>query len=222
MALFGNLFGKKESGADALKNAAVGQEVEFGVFPQDKAGKKLSPVAWQVLDRKDGAVLLISKYALMCMKFNQAMPTWDGKIGWEKSSLRAWLNTAFADKCFSPEEKEKILETDVAADPNPNHDTDPGAATKDKVFLLSVLEAQKYFPDDASRNCLLTPFAVACGAWTAFATNDKGSARWWLRTPGYSQGRAACVECGGNILTGGNEIDDNTSCCIRPAIWVRV
>lgn len=64
MALFGNLFGKKVNGADAMKDAAVGQNVAFGVFPQGKDGKKLSPISWQVLDRKGGCMLLISKYAL--------------------------------------------------------------------------------------------------------------------------------------------------------------
>lgn len=223
MALFGNFFGKKGNATGSLKDVAVGQEVRFGVFPQGKDGKKLSPIAWKVLDRQEGRVLLISKDALVCRQFHTTMTTWDGKIGWEKSSLRMWLNGDFFDRFFSPEEKALIVETDVSADPNPDHQNiDPGSDTKDRVFLLSILEAEKYFPNDEARNCMLTPFAVACGTWTAFSTNVKGSARWWLRTPGYNQNRIACVERSGNILTDGNEIDDGTSCCIRPVIWVNI
>lgn len=216
MALFGNLFGKKVNGADAMKDAAVGQNVAFGVFPQGKDGKKLSPISWQVLDRKGGCMLLISKYALACMPFNTAKTTWDGKIGWEKSSLRAWLNGEFLNRFFTPEEINRIADTDVTADPNLNHvDVDPGSCTKDKVFLLSIREAEKYFPDKASRMCQLSAFAIVCGA-----LSHKEYGRWWLRTPGYNQNRTSCVECDGEILTGGSEVDDGTSCCIRPALWV--
>lgn len=220
MALFGNLFGKKESGAGSLKNAAAGQYVDFGVFPQGKDGKKLTPVSWLVLEKKGSRLLLISRYALACRQFNTAKTTWDGTIGWEKSSLRAWLNGEYLDRFFSPEEKALITESDVPADPNPDFkDITPGNATKDKVFLLSIREAEKYFPNDEARKCPLTKFALACGAWSPDKDNQP-CGRWWLRTPGYNQNRNACVECSGNILTGGNEVDDDTSCCIRPAIWV--
>lgn len=222
MALFGNIFGKREKGADALKDAAVGQNIVFGVFPQGKDGKKLSPISWQVLDRKGDRVLLISKYTLACLPFNTAKTTWDGKIGWEKSSLRTWLNGEFLNRFFTPEERNRIADTDVTADPNPDHgEVDPGSSTKDRVFLLSIREAENFFPDQASRKCQLSAFAIACGAWTS-NTSDKGNGRWWLRTPGYNQNRASCVECDGGILTGGTEVDDGTSCCIRPVIWVNV
>ncbi|MCR5565978.1 MAG: DUF6273 domain-containing protein [Clostridiales bacterium] len=222
MALFGGLFGKKGYDPDVLRNASVGQEVKFGLFPQDAKGTKLSPVSWQVIDKKDGRVLLISKEGLLCMQFFPRLAKWDETIAWEKSSLRGWLNGEFVEKCFSPEEKAVIAETDVPADPNPTHTKiNPGNATKDKVFLLSVLEAKKYFPTKDSRKCPRTRFAASLGAWTSDGP-DTGNACWWLRTPGYSQSRAAYVGTDGELLDGGVDIDDSTTCCIRPAIWVNV
>ena len=41
-------------------------------------------------------------------------------------------------------EKEKIPLTDVSADINPEFNTNAGNATQDKVFLLSIIEAEKY------------------------------------------------------------------------------
>ena len=222
MALFGGLFGKKDSGSGSVGNASVGQEVKFGVFPQDEKGKKLSPVTWQVLDKKGGRMLLISSQGLLCRQFYPRRATWNETIGWEKSSLREWLNGEFFEKCFSPEDKAMIAETDVPADPNPTHkQVSPGSATKDRVFLLSISEAEKYFPAKDSRKCPRTRFAAACGAWTSSGP-DAGNACWWLRTPGSSQSRIACVGADGEMLTGGVDIDDGTTCCIRPAVWVIV
>ena len=222
MALFGGLFGKKGSSFDKIRDAATGEEVQFGVFPQDKKGKNRSPITWLVLDKKEGRVLLLSKYLLFCKEFNTEMTTWNGIIGWEKSTLRAWLNSAFIEGFFTPEEQAAMAETDVTADPNPDHDINPGAATEDRVFLLSVLEAEKYLPSDQERACKFTEFAKACGAWTVSPDMPShGQGRWWLRTPGYNQNRISVVEVGGNLLTGGNEIQDN-QICVRPAIWVKV
>ena len=83
MALFGS---KNEKNLDSIRESSVGQEVTLGVFPQDKKGKKLSPIIWQFLERKDEQVLLISKYALLGMQFHTRMATWNEIIGWEKAA----------------------------------------------------------------------------------------------------------------------------------------
>lgn len=215
MALFGN---KNKKSLDSIREASVGQEVTLGVFPQDKKGKKLSPIIWQVLERKNGQVLLISKYALLGMQFHTRMAKWNEIIGWEKSSLRSWLNSEFFEKSFSPEEKAIIMESDVPAHENPAHNIKPGNATKDRLFLLSIPEAEKYFPTDDSRRCQMTKFVKASGVFTT--DNGGDICRWWLRTPGYNQNRVACVGAAGQILPGGENIDIGDECCIRPAIWV--
>ena len=109
------------------------------------------------------------------------------------------------------------MESDVPAHENPDyHNINPGNATKDRVFLLSIPEAEKYFPTDESRRCLMTKFVKASGVWT----NTGDTCRWWLRTPSYNQNRMACVGTAGQILTGGDNIDIGDTECIRPAIWI--
>ena len=49
-----------------------------------------------------------------------------------------------------------IRPTKVTADKNPNYSTDPGKNTTDKVFLLSIIEAEKYFTLDNDRMCVPT------------------------------------------------------------------
>lgn len=59
--------------------------------------------------------------------------------------------------------------------------TSGGKITTDQIFLLSYMEANKYFSSDNDRRCKPTEFAKAQGA----STNDKGNCRWWLRSPGF-------------------------------------
>ena len=44
----------------------------------------------------------------------------------------------------------------VSANKNPKYDTDPGNTAKDRVFLLSIVEAEKYFTSDEARKCIPT------------------------------------------------------------------
>ena len=64
--------------------------------------------------------------------------------------MRQYLNGSFYDKNFTAEEKEWILETTVKNE-NPTTDfkTDSGNDTVDRLFLLSVQEAEQYFADTA-------------------------------------------------------------------------
>ncbi|MCR4908144.1 MAG: DUF6273 domain-containing protein, partial [Lachnospiraceae bacterium] len=72
--------------------------VKFGKYP----GKK--DIEWIVLDEKDGDMLLLSRYSLECMRYEN-----DNKsTTWETSDLRKWMNGFFYNKAFSISEKKKI------------------------------------------------------------------------------------------------------------------
>lgn len=105
-------------------------------------------------------MLLLSEKGLDCKRYHDE---YSGAV-WENCSLRAWLNETFYETAFSEEEKQRILLTDVTADPNPEHKTDPGNDTKDHVFLLSIKEAKEYFKTKASAECIPTAYAIAQGA----------------------------------------------------------
>jgi hypothetical protein len=191
----------------------AGSTFFFGRYPQKT--DLAEPIEWRVLSAEEGIITAISVYGLDIQPYHVRYEP----VSWDTCSLRSWLNSTFLNAAFTSAEQAKILQTTVVNEDNPFTGVKGGNTTKDKVFLLSVREAEKYFPNDEARKCPLTKFALACGAWSPDKDNQP-CGRWWLRTPGYNQNRNACVECSGNILTGGNEVDDDTSCCIRPAIRV--
>jgi hypothetical protein len=98
-------------------------------------------MVWGVFsNKKDGKVLVVSKYALDCERYNAS------SIGvtWETCTLRKWLNDDFINSAFSADEKAIIPTVTVSADKNPQYSTYPGKATQDQVFLLSINEVEKY------------------------------------------------------------------------------
>ena len=203
-----------------IKNAKVGDIVYFGAYEQDNNtsnGKEL--IEWLVLAKENNRVLVISDKALDCRAFDTS-----GKyVTWEECSLRKWLNNDFFNTAFSDDEKAAIPTVTVSADKNPEYDTDPGNATKDKVFLLSIVEAEKYFTSAEARECILTEYAISNGAWTSDSYTEGGKATylWWLRSPGISQYGAAGVFSDGDVFENGYFVDIGVS-AVRPAMWITI
>ena len=138
----------------------VGDYIKFGSYEQDNNianGKE--PIEWQVLDVQAEKALLISKYALDNQRYNDARET----LTWESCTLRTWLNDAFLNDAFDIGEQRRILMTTVNADKNPDYSTDPGKATQDKIFLLSITEVNKYFTSNSERACMRVATAGNAG-----------------------------------------------------------
>ncbi|MBR5349273.1 MAG: hypothetical protein IK125_08585 [Lachnospiraceae bacterium] len=195
----------------ALQAADVGDYVTLGVYEQDNDesnGKE--PIEWLVLDKQDDRVLVISRYALDWVKFNE----FEASVTWETCTLRGWLNDAFIREVFDPNESERILSTKVTADINPLLDTSPGNDTTDRIFLLSILEAERYFASDSERACLATEY---CHARGSFRDAD-GYCWWWLRTPGTDRYRASYINHEGMVRNAGHVHDALYS--LRPAMWL--
>ena len=117
-------------------------------------------------------------------------------VTWETCSLRAWLNGEYYETCFSEAEKAAILDTDLENPDNPEHGTPGGHATRDRIYLLSIEDADKYFQT----------FPRANNRW------------WWLRSPGDSSHCASFVEMGGDIDCGGIGVTGGLG--VRPALTV--
>lgn len=207
----------KES-ADKLVKIDVGDTYTFGTYEQDNNlsnGKEA--IEWIVLAKDGNELLLISDKALDCQPYNKS---W-GDVTWETCSLRKWLNQDFLDVAFSDSEKEKISTVAVPATNNQKYHTNAGNSTQDKVFILNIDEAEKYFETDESRRCAPTDYAVAQGAsmdnfYTAYG--QEATTCWLLRSPGESQEKATSVTFAGSIAFSGNSgVDDD---CVRPAIWI--
>ena len=191
-----------------------GGYIKFGSYKQDNSiSNGNEKVEWLVLAIEDRMALVISRYALDCKPYNEE---WEN-ITWEKCTLRRWLNSTFINDTFSEEEKSLIPAVAVSADENPEYGTNPGITTKDKVFLLSINEVERYFDYKGDRMCKATAYAEGKG----ISIWDNGCCNWWLRTSGSNQNFAATVNHVGGVYEYGNYVNiDNYA--IRPALWINL
>lgn len=190
----------------------VNDTLSFGSYEQDgNASNGKENIEWILLTKENEKALLISRYALDCQPYTTK---WE-EITWEACTLRKWLNNEFFNAAFSDEEKSMIITAAVAADMNPKNGTKPGADTKDKVFLLSIVEVENYFGSDSERECSPTTYAKSNGVYVA----NNGNCWWWLRSPGYLQSDAANVGSNGGVGYNGNYVNYETN-AVRPAMWI--
>ena len=182
--------------------------IAFGRYPQASKNEN-ALIEWLVLKNDGSKALLISKYALDCQRYN----TSGTDVTWETCTLRRWLNGSFINGAFSAEEQKQILHTTVTVDRSP-YRTNPGNNTKDRVFLLSIAEAQKYFGSKSVRQCQGTVYCFAQGAYKV----GDGYCLWRLRSPG-SSGCTAYVYNDGSINEYGYPVDEGTI-AVRPALWI--
>ena len=152
-----------------------------------------------------------SKHALDCKPYN----TKKASVTWDTCTLRSWLNNEFINEAFTTAEKAKIPTVTVSADKNPSYYyTNPGRATQDKVFLLSIPEVNKY---SFEKRCKATTYAKKNGS----DTDAAGFCVWWLRSPGRDQDYAADVDDDGSVDAYGYgvRIDGGS---VRPALWINL
>ena len=201
-----------------FSKATVGSTVFFGAYEQDNdTSNGKEDIEWLVLAKSGNKMLVISKYALDCQRYNTSLTS----VTWETCLLRKWLNGTFINNAFSAEEQAMIPTVTVSADKNPNYSTDPGNATQDKVFLLSITEANQYFTSDEARKCAPTDYAIAQGADTndSYKAGGRATCSWWLRSPGFYQDFAAYVFDGGDVREDGYGVSDASE-VVRPALWI--
>lgn len=198
---------------NGLNTMVVGDNVLFGAYEQDNNnvnGKEY--IEWLVLAREDKRALLISKYALDSKTYNSDM----ADVTWETCSLRNWINNDFINEAFNTEEQTRIISTTLPTLPNPKYDTNPGNPTQDRVFILGIDEVNNFFHTDAERQCSATPYAEAQGAYIIHGRCD-----WWLRSPGYIQSNATCVDTNGLCNCNGKYVRRSNN-AVRPALWINL
>ena len=216
--------------------------ITFGSYPQETDTPE--PIEWRVLDMNDeGQILILSKKVLDVKPYN----TTDIAITWEKSTIRSWLNgypasyntvgtdftsDNFMNVAFTADEQAKIVASTVPADANPEYATSPGNATTDKIFLLSIAEAQNYFSSDRLRRTNATRYAIKKGVGVVGSKSkeytDDGTCTdvhchvsWWLRSPGHDTRSAADVDYYGSVLSYGYFVIIDFR-GVRPALWVKL
>ena len=214
--------------------------VYFGNYQQSSDGSgsyNADPVKWRVLandENSSGKLFLLADQNLDVKPYNSSYTS----ITWEKSTIRSWLNgyganennygtdyssDNFIDTAFSSNEQSAIVETyiynttqsDGSSNPNPSYSTSGGNNTTDKIFLLSIEEANNnsYFPNgNDSRKSTNTAYVASYSGMYGVGAADY----WWLRSPGHADYDAAYVRPSGGFTYGGARVDD-TEIAVRPA-----
>ena len=196
----------------------IGNTVILGQYEQDNnSSNGKENIEWIVLATEGNKSLLISKYALDCKPYN----TKSGKTTWENCTLRGWLNQSFFNASFSSDERTMIPYVTISAEKKAGSTSNPND-TSDRVFLLSISEAEKYFKSNEDRICEPTAYAIAQGV-LAYKGNKvyTDTCEWWLRSLGSSAGKAICVDTDGSIDSVFNQSTVGYDhIAIRPAVWI--
>jgi hypothetical protein len=161
---------------------------------------QLAGSKWRVLAVENNKALLISERILENRMYNEKQTD----ITWENCTLRRYLNGDFYNKLGAV--KSIVEETRNDNPNNQQYGTSGGNATTDKIFLLSIDEANMYFKNDADR----------------IVKDNNGKACWWrLRSPGYGSDYAATVDDDGRLNIFGSNVF-NVSVGVRPALWLNL
>ena len=208
---------------------SVGDRVIFGRYPQkavasyrDAAGYDVlssfleadpEPIGWRVLDIICGMAMIMTERLLDHGQYNEQRRD----VTWDTCSLRKWLNTDFYELAFNTHERSMIAEAVLHPQEN-EYGTDGGDPSKNRVFILSVDEAKRYFAGDCDRKAEVTAYAQSNGA---HYNEEDGAGCWWLRSPGCRNDLAAAVDIRGGIESAGQCVDSGL-CCVRPVVIVAV
>jgi len=187
-----------------------GDMLTFGKY-QDE------PIEWRVLAVEDGKALVVSEKILDAKPYH----TNSRSFTWETSAMRFFLNDLFYRYAFTPDERARIMETDVINDENTSHGTAGGNNTRDSIFLLSLDETEKYFLNDEERMAFSTTYAWDQGLNMYF----EEAGWWWLRSPGRNDYCAAYVNSDGSVNDVGSlvyfvSLDIGILGGMRPALWI--
>ncbi len=204
----------------------IGGTILFGRYEQDGNSKNgAEPIEWIVLMIGEDRALLLSRYVLDNVKYNEVL----SDTTWESCSLRSWLNTAFYNTAFNREERELVILSTNRNEDNPNSKTIGGVDTQDHVFILDYSDLRAYFNfskwndktyDGYSQQLITdaTVYAKSANGGTlstktmtreeyykiyqGYGYNKdiigKSGSRWWTRTPGVKQDYACDVDEFGN------------------------
>jgi len=190
------------------------------------------PIEWLVCEAIGDRKYILSKDILLQMPYNKEYIP----CTWEICTLREWLNGEFFGN-FTPEEQSRIVLSEIPNEDNLWYGTKGGNVTKDRIFLPSLTEVDKYFGDSGDYlNKRRKNYDHNKGKFVSdvdgyyFSNNfDKDRAAeldgkahgWWLRTPGFGANPAAFV-CRSGYADGGGGYYRHSNGGVRPALWLKL
>lgn len=213
-----------------FSSVKVGDIIKYGRYEQDgNMTDGQEDIEWIVLEKKKGKMLVLSKYVLDCLPYDNS----SHKDTWETCSLRKWLNKKFYKNAFTEKERSKICKVTLKNPDNPDYGRDGGNNTKDRVFLLSTDDinntdygfAASYRVEDSKRKCTPTYYAELMGVETYDWILRSGYDDRVTYVSGYGWVALDGVYIDGSFL--GYEFDDSVPGYadrpgIRPAMYISI
>lgn len=180
---------------DTMADANVGDAVVFGKYEQNgNTADGAEALEWIVLEKQEDKLVLISRYCIEALPYNQARTGTE----WSNSTLSQWLNSEFLSNTFTENEYNSIIS-----------DTDGS-----RVTMLSSEEALKYYEYDSWRAAAATEYAASKGARV-----ENGYCFWWLTDSGKTDNSAYYVYFDGTVQDKGFAVDYG-NVGVRPVIQV--
>ena len=193
-----------EAGSDEIRK---GDYVLFGSYEQDAIlSDGPEPIEWLVLDVRDNAVLLLSRFVLEDIWYVKSFG-YDESAKWEDSLLRVWMNTEFLSSALT--EDESIMLGNPENDRKTETQTDN--IPRDRAFLLTVSELEQYLPDEKDRCCQFSLYADSC--------LPRRNAYWFISVSKEDGLYLGEVDPLGRILQPTLRRGDSQD-GVRPAVWV--
>jgi hypothetical protein len=207
----------------------IGKTMEFGKYN------------WRVLDALNDSVLIMAEDIIEVRPYDAEFTDENdfGNLLWKSCSLRKYLNSGFLEK-FTSEEQGRIIQTKVSNPNNVWYGISGGADTHDKIFLLSLEEADRYFGNggdylnerrkDLDFDDDKYTEKTDGGYFSNAHDNDRRAAYdgvpafWWLRSPGIHKASAAFVLPNGGVGVFGLDLYCilDVICGVRPALWLKM
>ena len=211
---------------DTNTEIKAGDIITLGRYSRDDW--ESCPIEWIVLAKEEARILLLSRYGLDTQPYNNnqksiALPPYYNNyssVTWETCTLRQWLNGIFYEYSFTEDEKKLIWLSKLDNPNNPEFRTWGGNPTSDRIFLLSLDEAEKYLDSEEKKFCRPTEWAIHFGAEV---DEYSGASNWWLRSPGHDSQHAAVFPSNpyvSDVYKFVGHYFRNESTVVRPALWL--
>ena len=210
----------------------IGDTFKFGKYFIRDANNK-DDIKWNVLDQDDETILAISEYCLETMNYFNHLDSID--FNWETSLVRNFLNGEFYEQAFSEKEKQAIVKREIKTGVLVTHFQTPimtfnDLPVWDRVSILDIEEAKKYFNSNFARSSLPTKYLRNK---ISHKTQDGAYVTYWLRNTTYFEpldlisvlavlGDGSAYGEAGFIMDGGITPDSpNNDNGIRPVILLK-
>jgi len=152
--------------------------------------------SWRILEKHDDKMLLLSEAVIVMQPFHETFEN----ITWEESTIRRYLNGAFAESLPQAEQNKIVGE----------------------IFLLSVDEVLKYFGNSGNRGKFFIDDEYNQARKAVCL--DGSPSKWLLCTSGNQPGFVANVTVDGKISITGDFVNRKSTPLlnigVRPAMWV--